>query len=267
MGLNIKKIKIDDIKPASYNPRKIDTKNFKKLSNSIEEFGLVDPIIINLKNKNIIGGHQRFNYLYYEKRDTELHLIELGDIGWVFSDTDLTIKDENHEKALNLALNRISGEWKFNELNNILDELAEVNLNEITGFEYDLDDIDYEYVPLDYEEEEEGEILEEELIEDVEELDIPERITTDVTDHLEEDDNLNNIPKNTLFRNLNNIIYYGEETEDNINRLLKEKDEVKKYNIKELKLVKTFKTPLNYYITDNEEVIKILLEDPQTYKL
>ena len=119
MGLNIKKIKIDDIKPASYNPRKIDTKNFKKLSDSIEKFGLVDPIIINLKNHNIIGGHQRFDYLYYEKKDTELHLIELGDIGWVFSDTDLSIKDENHEKALNLALNRISGEWKYDELNNI----------------------------------------------------------------------------------------------------------------------------------------------------
>ena len=50
MGLNIKKIKIDDIKPASYNPRKIQQKDFEKLSNSIKEFGLVDPIIINLKN-------------------------------------------------------------------------------------------------------------------------------------------------------------------------------------------------------------------------
>lgn len=148
MGLNIKKIKIEDIKPARYNPRSISDKDFKKLSESIEQFGLVDPIIINLKNHNIIGGHQRFDYLYYGKKDTELHLIELGDIGWVFSDTDLEIKDDNHEKALNLALNRISGEWNYDELNKLLDELAEFDLDKVTGFDYDLDEIDYEFIPL-----------------------------------------------------------------------------------------------------------------------
>ena len=211
MGLNIKKIKIDDIKPASYNPRKIDTKNFKKLSDSIEKFGLVDPIIINLKNHNIIGGHQRFDYLYYEKKDTELHLIELGDIGWVFSDTDLSIEDENHEKALNLALNRISGEWKYDELNNILDELAEVNLDEITGFEYNLDDIEYEYVPLEYEDEDD---LEDELIDEIEEIEEDYEPQTPVENNIIE----TNIPKGSLYKNLNNIIYYGEETDENLER-------------------------------------------------
>lgn len=260
MGLNIKKIKIDDIKPASYNPRKIDTKNFNKLSNSIKEFGLVDPIIINLKNKNIIGGHQRFDYLYYEKKDTELHLIELGDIGWVFSDTDLTIKDENHEKALNLALNRISGEWKFDELNSILDELAEVNLDDITGFEYNLDDIEYEYVPLEYEDDDE---LEDELIEEVEEIGEDYKPQNQLEDNIIE----TSIPKDSLYKNLNNIIYYGEETDENITKLLKEKQDLKEYNIKDLKLVKTIKSPINYYITNNEKVIETLLEDPQTHKI
>ena len=260
MGLNIKKIKIDDIKPASYNPRKIDTKNFKKLSDSIEKFGLVDPIIINLKNHNIIGGHQRFDYLYYEKKDTELHLIELGDIGWVFSDTDLSIKDENHEKALNLALNRISGEWKYDELNNILDELAEVNLDEITGFEYNLDDIEYEYVPLEYEDEDD---LKDELIDEIEEIEEDYKPQTPVEDNIIE----TNIPKGSLYKNLNNIIYYGEETDENIETLLKEKQDIKEYNIKDLKLVKTLKIPINYYITNNEKVIETLLEDSQTHKL
>ena len=49
------KIKIEDIEPAEYNPRKISKKEYKKLSKSISEFGLVDPIIINLKNMHIIG--------------------------------------------------------------------------------------------------------------------------------------------------------------------------------------------------------------------
>lgn len=182
MGLNIKKIKIDDIKPASYNPRKIEEKDFKKLSKSIEQFGLVDPIIINLKNHNIIGGHQRFDYLYYEKKDTELHLIELGDIGWVFSDTDLKVEDDKHEKALNLALNRISGEWNYDELNNLLDELAEFNLDSLTGFDYNLDEIDYEFVPLDEEYFDDDDTLVEELdtiIEDEDEFEdiVPEKQT------------------------------------------------------------------------------------------
>lgn len=260
MGLNIKKIKIDDIKPASYNPRKIQQKDFEKLSNSIKEFGLVDPIIINLKNKNIIGGHQRFDYLYYEKKDTELHLIELGDIGWVFSDTDLKIKDENHEKALNLALNRISGEWKFDDLNRILDELVEVDLSDITGFEYNLDDIEYEYVPLEYEEDDD---LEDELIDEIEEIEEDYKPQTPVEDNIIE----TSIPKGSLYKNLNNIIYYGEETDENLETLLKEKQDIKEYNIKDLKLVKTLKIPINYYITNNEKVIETLLEDPQTHKL
>ena len=178
MGLNIKKIKIEDIKPARYNPRSISDKDFKKLSESIEQFGLVDPIIINLKNHNIIGGHQRFDYLYYEKKDTELHLIELGDIGWVFSDTDLEIKDDNHEKALNLALNRISGEWNYDELNKLLDELAEFDLDKVTGFDYDLDEIDYEFIPLN-DEYTNYDIGDDEILEDDDELisdeDIPDK--------------------------------------------------------------------------------------------
>lgn len=197
MGLDIKKIKIEDIKPARYNPRSISDKDFKKLSESIEQFGLVDPIIINLKNHNIIGGHQRFDYLYYEKKDTELYLIELGDIGWVFSDTDLEIKDDNHEKALNLALNRISGEWNYDELNKLLDELAEFDLDKVTGFDYDLDEIDYEFIPLNdeytnYDIGDDDEILEDddELIDDEDihdksiEVNIKEKNTATKTDEI-----------------------------------------------------------------------------------
>ena len=97
----------------------------------------------------------------------------MGDIGWVFSDTDLEIKDDNHEKALNLALNRISGEWNYDELNKLLDELAEFDLDKVTGFDYDLDEIDYEFIPLNdeytnYDIGDDDEILEDddELIDD-----------------------------------------------------------------------------------------------------
>ena len=66
----------------------------------------------------------------------ELNLIRMGDIGWIFTETDLTIEDEDHEKALNLALNKISGEWDFEKLGEILDDLALNEFNiELTGFE------------------------------------------------------------------------------------------------------------------------------------
>ena len=49
MVKNLKEINISDITPSDYNPRKISDKDFNKLKKSLKEFGLVDPIIINLK--------------------------------------------------------------------------------------------------------------------------------------------------------------------------------------------------------------------------
>ena len=172
--MEIEKIKITDIKPAEYNPRNISSEELTKLTNSINEFGLVDPIIINLKNNKIIGGHQRYEVLINQHMlDNdfygELNLIRMGDIGWIFTETDLTVEDEDHEKALNLALNKISGEWDFEKLGEILDELTinEFNIN-LTGFD-NLDitelnlvnDLEYEedvdaYADLETEEQEEA---------------------------------------------------------------------------------------------------------------
>ena len=56
--MNIEKIEINKLKPATYNPRQISKKQYNDLKDSIEKFGLVDPIIIN-KDFTVIGGHQR----------------------------------------------------------------------------------------------------------------------------------------------------------------------------------------------------------------
>lgn len=141
MNMEIEKIKITDITPAEYNPRKITDEEKTKLRNSLNTFGVVDPIIINMKNMHIIGGHQRYETLldmYMENNSfTEtLNLIRLGDIGWVFPDTDLHVEDEDHEKALNLALNKINGEWDIPKLNNVLDDLSLKGFDtELTGFD------------------------------------------------------------------------------------------------------------------------------------
>ena len=138
--MSYEKIKITDIIPGEYNPREISNKELEKLKNSINEFGFVDPIIINLKNNHIIGGHQRYNVLvekYVLDKDLEeLNIIKLGDIGWVFPNEEREVKSEDYEKALNIALNKIRGEWEYEKLNVVLQDLAEHDFEVgLTGFE------------------------------------------------------------------------------------------------------------------------------------
>lgn len=137
--MDLETIPITSIMPAEYNPRKISDVEYEKLSNSISEFGFVDPIIINLNNNHIIGGHQRYTVLLdqylKDESNSELHLIRLGDIGWIFPETELTIQDEDYEKALNIALNQISGEWDFDKLEKIFTDLNLKGFDtELTGF-------------------------------------------------------------------------------------------------------------------------------------
>lgn len=52
-------VKIKDIKPAEYNPRKISEEAFEELKGSIRTFGFIIPIIVNKDNSTIVAGHQR----------------------------------------------------------------------------------------------------------------------------------------------------------------------------------------------------------------
>lgn len=153
--LKTTKINIQDLKPAEYNPRIMPPNEAEKLKQGLTTFGLVDPIIIDLTDNNtVIGGHQRLDVLKQINPDEELTLIKLGDIGLVIKETDLKIKDKNDQKALNLALNKIQGDWDYKKLDDLLLELNTVNYNiDLTGFD-DLElqeiefenDIDYDFL-------------------------------------------------------------------------------------------------------------------------
>ena len=59
-------MKVEDLKPANYNPRKKlkpGDKEFEKLKKSIEEFGYVEPIILNKRTSTVVGGHQRLEVM------------------------------------------------------------------------------------------------------------------------------------------------------------------------------------------------------------
>lgn len=118
-------IPIDDLRPAAYNPRKKlkpGDKEYEKIKNSIQEFGYVEPIIVNY-DMTVIGGHQR--------------LTVLKDLGYTEVDcVVLHIEDENKVKALNIALNKITGAWNEQLLADLLVDLQAVDFNtDLTGFE------------------------------------------------------------------------------------------------------------------------------------
>ena len=141
--MELEKIKITEIHPAEYNPRNITVDEKTKLKNSIDNFGIVEPILINLHNNRIIGGHQRFDLLldqYILDNDfyAELNLLKLNDsYGWVFPDNDKNLDSEEMEKALNLVLNntKVMGSFDEDKLVNIFNELTESGFNtSLTGF-------------------------------------------------------------------------------------------------------------------------------------
>lgn len=119
--LTIIEVAISELKPSIYNPRKISDKDFAQLVESIRLYSLVEPLVVNSNPSrygNLIGGHQRYRAL-----------IQLGfkTVPVVF-----TSLDEEHERALNLRLNRNTGEFDLDMLKNFdVNELLNVGFDEI----------------------------------------------------------------------------------------------------------------------------------------
>ena len=120
-----KTLSVEALRPAAYNPRKKlkpGDKEYEKIKNSIQEFGYVEPIIVNY-DMTVIGGHQRLTVLM-DLGYTEVQCVEVH------------IEDENKVKALNVALNKITGSWNEQLLADLIVDLQTANFNtDFTGFE------------------------------------------------------------------------------------------------------------------------------------
>lgn len=91
-------------------------------------------------------------------------MIRLGDVGFVFTDTNLSIADDDHEKALNLALNKISGEWDNDKLAEVLEELELSPIDiQLTGF----DDLELTELQFENDIEYDDDISDSDLSEDI----------------------------------------------------------------------------------------------------
>lgn len=123
--MNIEIKKLQELVPADYNPRKSlqpGDPEYEKLKRSIEEFGYVDPIIWNRRTNRIVGGHQRATVLINEGiEEAEVVVIDM---------------DEEKEKALNVALNKVNGSWDNEKLALLITDLQAADFDvSLTGFD------------------------------------------------------------------------------------------------------------------------------------
>ncbi|MFA7463047.1 MAG: site-specific DNA-methyltransferase [Anaerovoracaceae bacterium] len=121
----IEKIQTERLIPADYNPRK-DLKpgdpEYEKLKRSLEEFGYVEPVIWNKTTSHVVGGHQRLKVLL--------------DMGITEVECVVVDMDAEKEKALNIALNKISGDWDKDKLALLIADLQGTDFDvSLTGFD------------------------------------------------------------------------------------------------------------------------------------
>ena len=129
--MKITLIKIDNLKPAEYNPRQITNKQYEDLKASIEKFGCIDPIIININPERqnvVVGGHQRLRIL----RDLGAEKVPVVSVNL----------SEEDERELNVRLNKNTGQWDMDLLSEFdIVDLKEWGFKDIE-FGFNIDKID-----------------------------------------------------------------------------------------------------------------------------
>ena len=117
--MDVETVNIDELISPDYNPRHITPEALESLKRSLDEFGYVAPIIVNKHNNHILAGNQR--------------ILALKELGYTEVEVIYTnIPDLNREKALNIRLNNLSGDWDIGKLDTIFQDL------ELDGFDLTL---------------------------------------------------------------------------------------------------------------------------------
>ena len=126
-------MKLSELNPAVYNPRielKPGDPEFEKLKKSISNFGYVELIVVNERTGNtVISGHQRLSVL--------------KNMGIDAVDCVLVDLDQESEKALNIAMNRVNGDWDKDKLALLITDLQATDFDvSLTGFDpAEIDDL------------------------------------------------------------------------------------------------------------------------------
>lgn len=124
--LQVQHININELKPSEYNPRKWSEDQLQKLRESLDKFGLVDPLIVNShpsRTNIVIGGNMRLKVLK-DMKYAEVPVVYLN-------------LDEAKERDLNVRLNKAGGEFDLD----LLKEFDESLLEDIGFNSEELDDV------------------------------------------------------------------------------------------------------------------------------
>lgn len=109
----LQELQLEEINLAVYNPRqdlKPGDKAWKDIERSMIQYGNLGGMVWNRRTKNLVAGHQRVKILRHHGRTSS-----------IFAVVDF---DEDAEKALNIALNRLGeGAWDRGRLSSLLTEL------------------------------------------------------------------------------------------------------------------------------------------------
>ena len=108
--MQLEQVNPAELMPADYNPRQINDLQMNALKRSLERWGFVEPVVVNKKTGHIVGGHQRVAAALELAIETvPVYRVDI---------------DETDEKALNIALNKISGDWNADKLASLLSDLG-----------------------------------------------------------------------------------------------------------------------------------------------
>lgn len=128
-GLVVERVPLDTINEAEVNPNKHPERNIAAIRTSLEQFGQVEPLVVRLANREVIGGNGR--------------LQAMREMGWTEADVVFVDVDDTQAKAMGLALNRTGqlAEWDFEELAGLMRELQEggVNLTDLGWMDYEIE--------------------------------------------------------------------------------------------------------------------------------
>ena len=152
----IRKIDINIIMESEFNPRiklEKNSKEYKKIAASIEQFGFVEPLVVNEYNMCCIGGHQRLQILK-DIGVTEVECVIINE------------SDPNREKTLCIALNKIKGDWDMEKLAFLLSD------EDVTAFPTGFDD---------------GEVEIEKYLKDIEPKEISDKVQEEAENAEEKD--------------------------------------------------------------------------------
>lgn len=131
-------VPLKTLKLADYNPRTIEPEMLEALKLQIKTNGLVQPIVARKEDGLVIGGHQRLAAMksLLAEQGASPAGIEQAPVPVVF----LPGLDDKQAKMLNLALNKISGDWDFQKLTSLFQDIntdLTPDLVQLSGFKMD----------------------------------------------------------------------------------------------------------------------------------